>query len=229
MAQGIAATSCALDPAGPSFGASVHRCASGESEAVRLDEDRRRDSGQHRPMRRAHRRRAGHTTSVANHRDRTLDGSDDSGSLSTKLCHRVWRDDAEHQHPRRPCPTPLRHPRRRRARAEGRASNYTVSHQGARWLLKVFQPEYTQKRIEQAADFVSFVVSAGYPSQEFVPSRDGARVVMLGDRAAVLILWIEGDTPEPNTVSTLDALGQVGALCAHRRELRQLMASHART
>jgi Ser/Thr protein kinase RdoA (MazF antagonist) len=80
----------------------------------------------------------------------------------------------------------------------GRASNYTVSHQGARWLLKVFQPEYTQTRLEQAADFVSFVVSAGYPAQEFVRSRDGARVVMLGDRAAVLIPWIDGDTPEPN-------------------------------
>ena len=50
----------------------VHRCASGESKAVRVDEDRRRDSGQHRAIRRANRRRAGHTTSVTNHRDRAL-------------------------------------------------------------------------------------------------------------------------------------------------------------
>ena len=52
----------------------VHRCASRESEAVRLDEDRRRDSGQHRPIRGADRRCAGHPTSVTNHRDRTLAG-----------------------------------------------------------------------------------------------------------------------------------------------------------
>ena len=50
----------------------LHRSASGESEAVRLDQDCRRDSGQHRAIRRAHRRRAGHTTSVTDHRDRTL-------------------------------------------------------------------------------------------------------------------------------------------------------------
>ena len=43
-----------------------------ESEAVRLDQDRRRDSGQHRSIRGAHRRCAGRTTSVTNHRDRTL-------------------------------------------------------------------------------------------------------------------------------------------------------------
>jgi len=101
----------------------------------------------------------------------------------------------------------------------GRASNYAVSHQGGRWLLKVFQREYTRTRIEQAADFVSFVVKAGYPAQEFVPSKDGARVVMLEDRATVLIPWIDGDTPEPNTVSTPDALGQVGALCGHLHRL----------
>ena len=58
----------------------------------------------------------------------------------------------------------------------GRASNYAVSQAGSRWLLKVFQSEYTRTRIEQAADFVSFVVSAGYPAREFVPSTNGARV-----------------------------------------------------
>jgi Ser/Thr protein kinase RdoA (MazF antagonist) len=38
----------------------------------------------------------------------------------------------------------------------GRASNYAVSQNESRWLLKVFQPEYTRTRIERAADFVSF-------------------------------------------------------------------------
>src|SRR6266849_7548673 len=60
---------CAATQSGDS---GLHRCASGESEAVRLDQDCRRDSGQHRAIRRAHRRRAGHTTSVTNHRDGTL-------------------------------------------------------------------------------------------------------------------------------------------------------------
>lgn len=101
----------------------------------------------------------------------------------------------------------------------GRASNYAVSYRGGRWLLKVFQREYTRARIEQAADFVSFAVSAGYPAQEFVASGDGATVVMIEDRAAVLIPWIDGDTPEPNTISTLDALGQAGGLCGHLHRL----------
>lgn len=101
----------------------------------------------------------------------------------------------------------------------GRASNYAVSQAESRWLLKVFQPEYTRARIEQAADFVSFVASAGYPAQEFVPSRDGARVLVLENRATVLIPWIDGETPEPNTLSTLDALEQAGALCGHLHRL----------
>src|SRR2546427_4005879 len=50
----------------------VHRCASLEPEAVRLDENRRRDSREHRPIRRADRRRAGRATYVTNPRDRTL-------------------------------------------------------------------------------------------------------------------------------------------------------------
>ena len=103
--------------------------------------------------------------------------------------------------------------------AEGRADNYAVCHQGRRWLFKVFQPEYTQARIQQTADFVSFVVAAGYPAEEFVRSRDGASVVVFEGRAAVLIPWIEGHTPAPNTVSSPDALHQIGALCGHAHRL----------
>lgn len=101
----------------------------------------------------------------------------------------------------------------------GRASNYSVSHERGRWLLKVFQRAYTRTRIEQAADFVSFVVSAGYPGREFVPSTDGTTVVMLEDHATVLIPWIDGDAPEPNTVSTPEALGEIGALCGRLHRL----------
>jgi Ser/Thr protein kinase RdoA (MazF antagonist) len=101
----------------------------------------------------------------------------------------------------------------------GRASNYAVSQPGSRWLLKVFQPEYTRTRIEQSADFVTFLVSAGFPAREFVPSTNGASVLTLEDRATVLIPWIEGETPTPNTLSTLDALEQVGALCGHVHRL----------
>ncbi len=103
----------------------------------------------------------------------------------------------------------------------GRASNYAVSEAGSRWLLKVFQPEYTRTKIEQAADFVSFLVSAGYPAQEFVPSTNGARVLTLENRPTVLIPWIDGETPEPNTLPTLVALEQVGALCGYLHRLGQ--------
>src|SRR5437870_4837600 len=54
----------------------VHRCASVESEAVRLDENRRRHSREHRSIRRADRGRAGRTTYVTNHRDGTLGGTE---------------------------------------------------------------------------------------------------------------------------------------------------------
>lgn len=105
------------------------------------------------------------------------------------------------------------------ALSKGRANNYLVSQAESRWLLKVFQPEYTRTRIEQAADFVSFAVSAGYSAREFVPSTNGARVFTLENRATVLIPWIDGETPEPNTLQTLDALEQVGALCGHLHRL----------
>src|SRR5947209_2685482 len=72
----------------------------------------------------------------------------------------------------------------------GRASNYAVSQAGSRWLLKVFQLEYTRTRIEQAADFVIFLVSAGYPAREFVRSTTDARVLVLETRATVLLPWI---------------------------------------
>src|SRR5712672_3809530 len=79
---------CAATQSGDS---GLHRCASGESEAVRLDQDCRRDSGQHRAIRRAHRRRAGHTTSVTNHRDRTLaDTYADDKGRGLKLSE-LWR------------------------------------------------------------------------------------------------------------------------------------------
>lgn len=95
----------------------------------------------------------------------------------------------------------------------GRAANFVVSDGSQRWLLKLFQEEYAHTRIEQAAEFVHFVVTAGYPAREFVPSKDGPAVLKCEGRAAVLIPWIEGDTPEFNGVSTEDALQQIGMLC----------------
>ena len=50
----------------------IHRRASGQSETVRLDEERRRDPGEHRSLRAADRRRAGRTTNVTNHGYGTL-------------------------------------------------------------------------------------------------------------------------------------------------------------
>jgi hypothetical protein len=101
---------------------------------------------------------------------------------------------------------------------EGRAENYRVDCNAGRWLFKVLQPEYTVAHIERAADFVSFAVASGCPAREFVASRDGARVHTLDGRAAVLIPWIDGETPEPNSVSAPHLLAQIGALCgkAHR-------------
>ncbi len=103
--------------------------------------------------------------------------------------------------------------------AKGRASNYCISGGGGRWLLKVFQPEYTKARLEQAAAFVSFVARSGYPAREFVSARDGASVLTIEDRAAILIPWIDGDTPEPNTLSSPEMLAQVGALCGRMHRL----------
>ena len=50
----------------------VHRGPSGRSKAVRLDQERRRNPGEHRPIRPAHRRRAGRSINVTNHGYRTL-------------------------------------------------------------------------------------------------------------------------------------------------------------
>jgi len=102
---------------------------------------------------------------------------------------------------------------------KGRADNYCVDAGGGRWLFKVFQPEYALEKIEGAADFLSFIVGSGYPAREFVPSAEGARVMHFGQRAAVLVPWIEGHTPEPNTLSPGTALEQLGALCGRIHRL----------
>ena len=101
----------------------------------------------------------------------------------------------------------------------GRADNYRVSAASARWLFKVFQTEYTLPRIDYAADFVSFVARSGYPAREFAPSLDGARVIPFEQRAAVLIPWIDGHTPEANSVTFPSALRQMGALCGRLHRL----------
>lgn len=103
--------------------------------------------------------------------------------------------------------------------SQGRADNYCVDAVDGRWLFKVFQAEYTPARIEGAGDFLSFIVGCGYPAREFVPSADGAGVVRFEERAAVLIPWIDGHTPEPNTLSSAAALEQLGALCGRIHRL----------
>jgi Ser/Thr protein kinase RdoA (MazF antagonist) len=103
--------------------------------------------------------------------------------------------------------------------AMGRASNHKVSSEGRSWLFKVFQAEYTPIRLLRAADFVRYLASSGYPVREFVSSRAGAPTTVLEGRAAVLIPWVEGDTPESNTLSSPDALNQIGALCGRLHRL----------
>jgi Ser/Thr protein kinase RdoA (MazF antagonist) len=97
--------------------------------------------------------------------------------------------------------------------SRGRATNYRVRARHQSWLWKVFQPELSLSRITQAADVVAFVTRAGYPAREYVRAADGRHVLMFGERAAVLIPWIEGATPEPNQVASVDAITQIGRLC----------------
>jgi Ser/Thr protein kinase RdoA (MazF antagonist) len=60
---------------------------------------------------------------------------------------------------------------------------------------------------------------AGYPTHEFMLTVDGARIAMMNDRVGVLIPWVDGDTPEPNSVSSPRALTQIGALCGRLHRL----------
>src|SRR4051812_6429537 len=103
--------------------------------------------------------------------------------------------------------------------AMGRADNHKVLSEGRSWLFKVLQAEYTPGRLAVAADFVRYLASCGYPVREFAPATDGAAVTVLEGRAAVLIPWVDGDTPEPNTVSSPDILRQIGALCGRLHRL----------
>ena len=102
---------------------------------------------------------------------------------------------------------------------EGQASNYLVSSSGIRWLLKVFQPEITAERARQASDFLRYLVREDYPVREYQASRDGERVLTLDTRAAVLISWIDGQTPKPNSVWSSSGLNAIGALCGKLHRL----------
>jgi len=97
--------------------------------------------------------------------------------------------------------------------ARGRADNYLVSTDAGRWLLKIFQPEFTPERVEQAAAFIAFAVDAGYPARAFAPTVDGPRTTRLDDRAAVLIPWIDGETADWHVVADDHTVGEIGALC----------------
>jgi Ser/Thr protein kinase RdoA (MazF antagonist) len=108
---------------------------------------------------------------------------------------------------------PLRDCRRTRSSGRGRAENFLARRSDERWLLKVFQSDYSLVRIERAADVVGFTVRQGDPAREFVTTIDGARVAVVGERVAVLVPWIDGHTPEPNTLTTPNELSHVGALC----------------
>jgi Ser/Thr protein kinase RdoA (MazF antagonist) len=101
----------------------------------------------------------------------------------------------------------------------GRASNYFISSGRDRWLLKVFQSDYSVSRIQQAGQFLHFLVRRGYPTREFVRSRSEDLVTSLAGRASVLIPWVEGATPEPNTLSDLGQLRDMGALCGRLHRL----------
>jgi Ser/Thr protein kinase RdoA (MazF antagonist) len=107
---------------------------------------------------------------------------------------------------------------------QGRADNYRVVCRGEHFLLKVFQPEYDFPAVERAAAFLQFVARAGYPAKEFVGSLSGSGVVPCGNRASVLLPWIDGNTPEPNSVSKESMLAQVGGP-AGRMCLRRIPVS----
>jgi hypothetical protein len=101
----------------------------------------------------------------------------------------------------------------------GRASNSKVSSGEGSWLFKVFQADHPPSRLAAAASFIRYLAGYGYPVREFVRSSAGEPVTVLDGRAAVLIPWVEGDTPEPNTVSSTDVLHQIGALCGRLHRL----------
>jgi Phosphotransferase enzyme family len=101
----------------------------------------------------------------------------------------------------------------------GRASNYSISSGRERWLLKVFQSDYSVSRIQQAGQFLRFLLRRGYPSREFVPSRSKELVTSLAGRASVLIPWVEGAAPAPNTLSDPGQLEEMGALCGRLHRL----------
>ena len=77
----------------------------------------------------------------------------------------------------------------------------------------------TCDRFRRAADFVRYLVRSGYPVQEIIHTKGGEPVTVLQDRAAVLIPWIDGDTPAPNTADSLEVLNQLGALCGRLHRL----------
>jgi hypothetical protein len=110
--------------------------------------------------------------------------------------------------------------------SRGRATNFCVSTHSRRWLWKVFQPELTVARVSKAADFVAFMSRAGYPAREYARACDGREVLPFGDRVAVLIPWIDGATPEPNHVVSIDAVTQIGQLCG---ELHQVASAYPST
>ena len=94
-----------------------------------------------------------------------------------------------------------------------RAHNYRVTSDGNCWLFKIFQAEYGIDAVLRAARFVQFAARSGFPVEDFRGSLSGAAVVPFGSRAAVLIPWIDGSTPEPNSLSSPSALAQIGNLC----------------
>ncbi|MCX6592916.1 MAG: phosphotransferase [Acidobacteria bacterium] len=96
---------------------------------------------------------------------------------------------------------------------DGRAQNFFVGCDASRWLLKIFQHEYSKSRIEQAAGFISFLAGQGFPCRTFQPSLHGNPVETVGGQAVVLVPWIDGLGLLPNSVDNPGTMREIGVLC----------------
>ena len=96
---------------------------------------------------------------------------------------------------------------------EGRALNYYLSGSDDEWLLKVFQGDYGFGRVQLAAEFAQHLAAGKCPVQPFENNLGGSPVSYLNERPMILVKWIAGVTPPPNSLSNPNVLRGLGRLC----------------
>ena len=89
---------------------------------------------------------------------------------------------------------------------EGRALNYYLSGSDDEWLLKVFQGDYGFGRVQLAAEFAQHLAAGKCPVQPFENNLGGSPVSYLNERPMILVKWIAGVTPPPNSLSNPNVL-----------------------